>query len=181
MRISAQIEERRIAEQQYVRRVREGDTTALAWLIDFHRAGLISTAANILRDVNEAEDVVQEAFLKVNEQIHRLRDDRSFSRYLYQIAVRLCIDKLRRKRCEPSDSIEIVAPVTTDIDTKMAVERILDRMSPEMRTIIVLREVQELDYSEIAEVLGVPLGTVRSRLHVAREKFRKLWSGEVPI
>jgi RNA polymerase sigma-70 factor, ECF subfamily len=179
MMFSARIEERKEIEQQFVRRVREGDSDALAWLIEFHRAGLISTAVNILRDINEAEDVVQEAFLKVHSQIHTLRDDRSFSRYLYQVAVRLCIDRLRRKRAEPSDSIEVVATQSTDLDTRLTVERILDRMSPEMRAIIVLREVQELDYNEISVVLRIPVGTVRSRLHTARERFRTLWSGEV--
>jgi RNA polymerase sigma-70 factor, ECF subfamily len=179
MSISARVEERRVVEEQLVRRVREGDRDALARLIEFHRAGLIATAANILRDRSEAEDVAQEAFLKVNDQIDKLRDDRSFSRYLYQVAVRLCIDRLRRKRCEPSDSIETAAPATTDVETRLTVERLLDKMSPELRTIIILREVQELDYVEIAEVLNIPVGTVRSRLHVARERFRKLWTNEV--
>ena len=97
--------ELRVQDCHLVLRAREGDQTAVARLIERHRVGLVKVAANILRDPSEAEDVAQEAFIKVFGQLSSLRDDLGFKRYLYQIAVRLCIDRMRRIRPEPQSEI----------------------------------------------------------------------------
>lgn len=166
-------------ERQWVGRCRTGDEDALACLVSRHRNRLIRTATNLLRDRHEAEDVAQESFLKAFREISKLRDDRAFSGYLYRICVRLCMDRLRLKRAE---LIEFDSPQPHQggaVENKVVVEKLLSQLPHELRTTLVLREMEQLSYEEVAEVMRVPIGTVRSRLHTARERFRKLWSEAV--
>lgn len=171
--------ELRVQDCHLVLRAREGDQDAVTRLIERHRIGLVKVAANILRDPSEAEDVAQEAFIKVFQQLHALRDDYGFKRYLYQIGVRLCIDRIRRIRPETQSDIQTGATKREDIESRVHIERVLAKLPTDLRTTLVLREIEELDYAEIAEILEIPVGTVRSRLHSARERFRALWVDEV--
>lgn len=156
-------------------RCRRGDETAVRQMIDRHRARLIRTAANILRDTNEAEDVAQDAFLKALRELHSLRDDRAFSGYIYRICVRLCMDRLRARKAEPAEFDAAEPHCGQAIENKVLVEKLLTQLPADLRATLVLREMEQLSYEEIAEVMHVPVGTVRSRLHAARERFRHLW------
>lgn len=162
-------------EWAWVARCRQGDETALGLLVARHRARLIRTAGNLLRDRHEAEDVAQEAFLKAFREIHRLREDKAFAGFLYRICVRLCMDRLRLKRAEPAEIEDVEPHQGTNVETKVVIEKILAMLPNELRATLVLREMEQLSYEEVAEVMHVPIGTVRSRLHSARERFRKLW------
>ncbi|MFN3684480.1 MAG: RNA polymerase sigma factor [Fimbriimonadaceae bacterium] len=162
-------------EAQWVLRAREGQENSMRLLIERHRSRLVRVASNILRDANEAEDVAQESFLKAFRELDRLRDDQAFSGYVYRICVRLCMDRLRSRRAEPAEFESATADQGEAIENRVVIERLLDRLPYDLRVTLVLREVEQLSYDEIAEVLRVPVGTVRSRLHAAREKFRALW------
>ncbi len=162
-------------EMAWVARCRRGDESALTLIIQRHRNRLVRTATNLLRDRHEAEDVSQEAFLKAFRELHRLRDDRAFSGYLYRICVRLCMDRLRLKRAEPSEFDSVQNHEGGAIENRVVIERILDQLPADLRTTLVLREIEQLSYDEVAEMMHVPIGTVRSRLHTARERFRRLW------
>jgi RNA polymerase sigma-70 factor (ECF subfamily) len=85
---------------------------------------------------------------------------------------------LRKRRTYFLPEIAEELQTSTDVDAKLCVENALKMLSPEMRTILLLREVHDFDYNEIAAILNIPVGTVRSRLHFAREKFRKIWLQE---
>ena len=175
----AGISESRLKDAQWVLKLKNGDTSAIGCLIEAHRTGLTTTAFNILRDRAEAEDTAQDAFLKAFREIHRLRDDSAFKNYLYRIAIRLCLDRLRHKKPESTSLDHTFSYSGPDIENRMQIEKVLRRLSPEHRTVLVLREIQQLDYDEIASVMQIPIGTVRSRLHVAREKFRQMWVAEL--
>ncbi len=162
-------------ELAWVARCRKGDEAALSLLVQRHRNRLVRTATNLLRDRHEAEDVSQEAFLKAFRELHRLRDDRAFSGFLYRICVRLCMDRLRLKRAEPAEFDSVQEHEGGSIENRVVIERILNQLPADLRTTIVLREIEQLSYEEVAEAMRVPIGTVRSRLHSARERFRKLW------
>ncbi|MBI1756109.1 MAG: sigma-70 family RNA polymerase sigma factor [Fimbriimonas ginsengisoli] len=164
-----------IRERQWVCRCREGDETAMTALISRHRGRLVRTATNLLRDRHEAEDVSQDAFLKAFREIQKLRDDRAFSGYLYRICVRLCMDRLRSRRPEVVEFDSIQPHSGGAVEDRVVVERLLTQLPAELRTTLVLREMEQLSYEEVAEAMHVPVGTVRSRLHTARERFRKLW------
>ncbi len=163
------------SERQWVGRCREGDEVAMRHLIDRHRNRLVRTATNLLRDRYEAEDVAQEAFLKAFRELPKLREDRAFAGYLYRICVRLCMDRLRLKRAEVAEFDSVQPSEGRNIENRVVVEKLLALLSPELRATLVLREMEQLSYEEVAEVMRVPVGTVRSRLHTARERFRKLW------
>ena len=162
-------------EAQCVARCRAGDEMALSQLIERHRNRLIRTASNLLRDRHEAEDVAQEAFLKAFREIHRLREDRAFPGFLYRICVRLCMDRLRLKRAEPTEFDTVQASEGAAIENRIVIEKLLGLLPADLRTTLVLREIEQISYEEVAEAMRVPIGTVRSRLHTARERFRKLW------
>lgn len=162
-------------EATLVLRTRQGDENALRELVDRHRLRLVRTASNVLRDPVEAEDVAQEAFIKAFRELPKLRDDRAFSSFIYRICIRLCVDRLRLKRPETSPLEPSIKVVTTSIENKVLVERLLQKLPNDLRTTLVLREVDQLSYEEVAQVMKVPVGTVRSRLHTARERFRALW------
>ena len=166
------------SERQWVARCRKGDEDALTLLVAKHRARLIRTASNLLRDRHEAEDVSQEAFIKAFREIGKLRDDRAFSGFLYRICVRLCMDRLRLKRVDTTEYDLTSTTVNDEIEDRLLVQKLLDRMPYDLRTTLVLRELEQLSYEEIADSMGVPVGTVRSRLHAARLKFRSLWVNE---
>ncbi|MFZ4506865.1 MAG: RNA polymerase sigma factor [Fimbriimonas sp.] len=162
-------------ELQWVARCREGDQYALANLIARHRSRLVRTATNLLRDRYEAEDVAQESFLKAFRELSKLRDDRAFSGYLYRICVRLCMDRLRLKRPEVVEFDRAKPHEGGAVENRVVIEKLLAMLPYDLRATLVLREMEQLSYEEVAEVMHVPIGTVRSRLHTARERFRKLW------
>ena len=167
--------ELRSDEAAWLARCRQGDERAMDAIVARHRKRIIRVAANVLRDSHEAEDVAQEAFLKAFRELHRLREDNAFSGYLYRICVRMCMDKLRSRRAETVEFECAEDGLAENIETRVLVARLLDRLPAELRMTLVLREMEQLSYDEVAEVMGVPVGTVRSRLHTARERFRVIW------
>lgn len=169
------IVEKPVEELVWLEKGRQGDETALNYLINKHRARLIRVAANILRDSNEAEDVAQEAFIRGFRELRNLRDDRAFSGYLYRIAVRICMDRLRSRKPQTTAIDNGEADRGTQVENRVLIQKLLTMLSPDLRTTLVLREIEQLSYEEVSQVMRVPIGTVRSRLHAAREKFRELW------
>lgn len=167
--------ERPVEELIWLEKGRLGDEAALNYLITKHRTRLIRVAANILRDSNEAEDVAQEAFIRGFRELRNLRDDRAFSGYLYRIAVRICMDRLRGRRPQTAQVDYGDSDRGAQVENRVIIQKLLAQLSPELRTTLVLREIEQLSYEEVSTVMRVPIGTVRSRLHVAREKFRELW------
>ncbi len=143
---------------------------------------MVRLAAHVLRRPNEAEDVAQEAFIRAFRSLHHYRGEGRFYTWLYHIVVRVCLDRKRLARWEAeislddsgsnADAIELPAD---GAEKRILVEMLLDRLSPPMRAMLVLRELEGLEYEEIAQVLEIPVGRVRWRLHEARAQFRELW------
>ncbi len=173
------VQERR-EERVWLDRCCEGDERAIRWILNRYRDRVVRLAAHVLHNSREAEDVAQEAFVKAFRQIKQFRGESGFYAWLYRIVINLCLDKMRRKSSTAEIDFEEsciagFASCSTDIETQVVVKQILASLSPPMRAALVLREVEGLDYMEISEVLGIPLGTVRSRLNTAREQFRRKW------
>ena len=170
-------------EALWLARARAGDEAAYRWLLGRYRARAVRLAAHVLRREGEAEDVAQEAFLRAFRRLPSFRGEGRFSAWLFGIVVRLCLDR-RRSAWWTHEAPEEAAPPPSSspassaevADTRLLVEALLDRLSPPIRAALVLREMEGLDYDEIAATLGIPVGTVRSRLHTARAQFRALWT-----
>lgn len=166
-------------ERWWVARARVGDEAAFAWLLNRYRNRAVRLASHVLRRDSEAEDVVQDAFIQAFKSLRSLSSDASFSTWLFRIVVRLSIDRTRSARWtrETGDDGQELAEASpaSAIQTRIVVEQLLDRLTPGVRAALVLREIEGLEYDEIAKMLAIPVGTVRSRLHSARAQFRDLW------
>ena len=171
-------------EAAWIIRARRGDEAAFRWLLARYRQRVVRLAAHILRDAEEAEDAAQEAFIRAFRRLRAYRGEARFFTWLSHIVVRACLDRRRQAWWSRETSLdspgEICAsiPVQTagEADLRMLVEALLDGLSPPMRAALVLRELEGMEYADIAQALRIPVGTVRSRLNVARARFRELWS-----
>ncbi|MFB3882364.1 MAG: RNA polymerase sigma factor [Armatimonadota bacterium] len=149
-------------------------------LLARYRRPAITLAYQMLGDLEDAEDVAQEAFVRVFQAIPRFRGQAAFSTWLYRIVTNLCLGNRRRRRA----TVELDAvkePRALDSPSEQVTEVLLTRqvlaaMPPELRAILLLRDQEGLSYTEIAEALRLPLGTVRSRLSKARAAFRRIWT-----
>ena len=164
-------------------RARTGDRQAFDAIVAAHGARAVSFAAAVLRDRDEARDVAQEAFVRAWTSIGRFDPSMRFEAWLHTIVHNLAIDRLRQRRRPESldDHAHHLATVDDDTATmyagcrtREAIGSSLDALSPEHYTVIVLREVEGYSYQEIADRTGVPIGTVMSRIHHAREKMKTL-------
>jgi RNA polymerase sigma-70 factor (ECF subfamily) len=146
-----------------------------------YRGRILRLTTAVLHDPDLAEDAAQECFIKEFRAIRSFRGESSFYTWLSRIAMRACMDCLRRRRpgTEPetrgSGDCVSAGPAHASVE-RLAVEALLDRLTPALRAALVLRELDGLEYDEIAETLGIPVGTVRSRLHAARARFRELYA-----
>ena len=166
-------------EALWISRARTGDEAAFRWLLGQYRTRVLRLAAHVLRRGDEAEDVAQEAFVRAFQRLPEFRRSGPFSSWLFQITVRLCLDRRRSARWErevPEACALAASAPPAYPDTRLLIEILLDQLTPPMRAALVLREIEGLDYDEIAQTLHIPVGTVRSRLHTARAQFRDLWA-----
>ena len=154
-----------------VERARRGDAEAFTELARATVARLDAAARLILRDPDLAQDAVQDAYARAWRDIPQLRDPDRFEAWLHRLLGNACRDQLRRRRRRPievglTDSVHPSAPdafgMRLDRDE---LERVLRRLAPEQRAVLVLRFYLEMSLAEVASVLGVPEGTVKSRLH----------------
>jgi len=187
-----------------VERSRDGDPEAFRALVVRHQRKAYAVALGIVKDPDLAWDVAQEAFVRVHQHLADFKADASFSTWVLRITSNLSIDALRRERTSRRTAIEDVPePVLAEgaegvLATPLGVDpqetvlrrelagRITEALAalPEAhRTILVLRELEGLSYEELAERLGIPRGTVMSRLFHARKKMQALlaeYAGRTP-
>ncbi len=167
-------------------RLARGDVAALERAYREHGARIQRVSLGLLGDRQEAEDAVQDVFLKVRERAGQFRGSARLSTWLHRIAVNHCLNLLEKRRVRAAvghldhetNRVADLTPGPFDAaatkDARRAVLERLERLSDEHRTVIVLREIDGLAYEEIAAVLQVPVGTVMSRLGRARERWIEL-------
>jgi RNA polymerase sigma-70 factor (ECF subfamily) len=161
-----------------VERAREGEEDAFSRLVDMDGDRCFAIAYRILRDVEQAKDAVQQAFLLAWRELPRLRDATRFEVWLYRLLVNACYEEVRRHRrwtthvrLLPMEGHSAPDPFAS-VDDRDALERAFLRLSPEHRTVFVMHHHAGLPLATIAEVVGVPLGTVKSRLHHSVRNLR---------
>ncbi len=157
------------------------DIVAYERVVRGEKDRVYSYASRMLRHSTEAQDVAQEALVKLWQ--HRSRVEPDGARFwLRRTAHNLCIDRIRRRRSRPEDT-ELQEIMTADsrggpgrlaesAELGRLIENALGKLAPRDRAVLILREVQELPYTEIAGILDIPLGTLKARLHRAREHLR---------
>lgn len=180
-----------------MRRAREGDPDAFRVLVERYQGRAYRLALRILRNEESARDAVQEAFVKAYTSLGRFEERSSFFTWLYRLVTNQCIDMRRREHGErrvewrEGDVLEEaelplapeLAPPELPVDEALRKElrgqlaEAIDALPEAARTTLLLREVDGLAYAEIAEVQGIPRGTVMSRLHYARRRLQELLRG----
>lgn len=175
-------------DQQLVERVQRGDKAAFDLLVTKYQRKIFRLLSRLIRDQAELEDVAQEAFIKAYRALPNFRGDSAFYTWLYRIAINTAKNHLvsRGRRAPTTTEADIEEAETFDdgdhlrdlntpesmLVTKQvgeAVNRAIDQLPEDLRTAIVLREIEGLSYEEIAESMSCPIGTVRSRIFRARE------------
>lgn len=179
-------------DQQLVERVQRGDKAAFDLLVSKYQRKIFRLLSRLIRDAAEVEDVAQEAFIKAYRALPNFRGESAFYTWLYRIAINTAKNHLvsQGRRAPTSTETEIEDAETFDDGEHLrdlntpeamllsrqvadAVNRAVERLPEDLRTAVVLRELEGLSYEEIAETMNCPIGTVRSRIFRAREAIAK--------
>jgi len=154
----------------------QGNRLGFERLYQAHGARMKSIAWNMLRNRQDAEDAVQDTFLKVHRSIHTYNGQSSFSTWVYRILVNTCTDTQRSRQRKTEELPENLTGKSTNVPLRIALERALSRLSEKHRTVFLLAEVEGLTHAEIASVLDIPPGTSKGWLFEARRELQRLLS-----
>lgn len=161
-----------------VEQARDGDDVAFTQLVDLDGDLCYGVAYRILRNVERAQDAVQQAYLLAWRELPRLRDAERFSPWLYRLLVNACYEELRRHRRWSGRirALPLEGPSGPDsilsVDDRDLLDRAFQQLTPEHRAVFVLHHHSGFALTEVAEIVGVPIGTVKSRLHYATRSLR---------
>lgn len=177
----------------------DGDTAAFRLLIERYHDALIRYLTRLMGERSAAEDAFQDTFLQIHQSLEHFDSSRRFKPWLFTIATNKGRDALRKRQRRPA--ISLSAPISDakgrsfvdlmemempDVCSSMEreelsalVQQAVDELSPRLREILLLAYFQRMSYAQIAEVVGIPLGTVKSRLHAAVASFAKAWQQQL--
>lgn len=167
-----------------VRRLQRGDTDAFEILVRRHEKAIFNLVYRMLGNYDDAAETAQEVFLSAYRAIGQFRGESNFSTWLYRIALNHATTRrkstnLRQKRLVPIDGSDMVddtqlgpAETLEKKELRERVQRALNELEPEDATVILLRDLQDIPYEDVARVLKIPVGTVKSRLHRARQALK---------
>ena len=174
-----------------IRQVLKGDQNAYTDIVNLYQHKLYQVCFRMLGNKQEAEDIAQEAFVRAYINLHTYDQKRKFSTWIYRIATNLCIDRIRKKKPDYYLDAQIAGTDGLDMYSQIAAEEQLpeeaveqmelqdriqyeiSRLPDKYRSVIVLKYIEELSLQEISEILDMPLGTVKTRIHRGREALRK--------
>jgi len=178
---------------ELVQRARRGDREAFRSLVERYQHKVAALATGMLRNRDDALDVVQDTFTKAYQSLDRFKGESNFYTWLYRITLNLCIDHQRRTARMPAAPLDAPesaeeAPVINaarddaqrddplqrahETEVGVRIRQAIAELTPEHRAVILLREVEGLSYEEISRALECPKGTVMSRLHYARRQLQ---------
>ena len=173
-----------IGDAECVRRVQQGDTDSFEVLVRRHQKAIFNLVYRLLGNYDEAAEVAQEVFLSAFKSIHQFRGDANFSTWLYRIGLNHASSRRRslnstQQHHIPLDGTEVIADRAVDPaknlehkEIQQRVQQALNGLDPEDARIILLRDLQDIPYEDVAEMLDIPVGTVKSRLHRARRALK---------
>jgi RNA polymerase sigma-70 factor (ECF subfamily) len=182
-----------IPDELLVHRAQLGDHTALCELINRYERKTYNLAYRLMGNHADASDAAQEALVRVYTRLHNFRGDSAFSTWLFRVVTNTCLDELRRRgrvrhasldESLPTDDGALPRQPVHEAETPVesaerrevqaAVQRAINRLPAEYRIVVVMRDIQDYSYHEIAVILDTSLGTVKSRLHRARHALRAI-------
>jgi RNA polymerase sigma-70 factor (ECF subfamily) len=177
-------------DHRLITQTREGDTAAFGELVLRYQDRLFNTVVRLVDNVEDSRDVVQETFLHAYQSLNSFKGDSLFFTWLYRIAVNTAISMKRKQRhvlriqpagqekntIDPLDRSEENRPgrAIEMAEEERKVHEALGKLSAEHRAVLVMKDMEGMKYEEMAEILDVPVGTIRSRLHRARLEMRDI-------
>jgi RNA polymerase sigma-70 factor (ECF subfamily) len=195
MQTEATLAQSDVSELDLVKRCQAGDTEAFDELVTRYRTRVFGMIYNMVHNEQDAWDLAQDSFLKAWKSIGRFRGQSSFYTWIYRIVMNVTIDWLRKKKikggdAEFDDAIQLreIDPASKTVpktgalphqameqgEIRARIEKAIGQLSPEHRAVILMKEMDDMQYHEIAEALGCSIGTVMSRLFYARKKLQGL-------
>lgn len=184
-----------VSDADLVRASQGGDTKAFDQLVSRYRTRVFGMIYNMVHSEQDAWDLAQDSFLKAWRSIGRFRGQSSFYTWIYRIVMNVTIDWLRKKQVKGSgaefnDEVQLreIDPASQTVpkadalphqrmvhgEIRERIDRAISQLSPEHRAVILMKEIEEMQYHEIAEALGCSIGTVMSRLFYARKKLQNM-------
>ena len=182
---------------ELIKKAIEGDESAYKNLLENYRGAIYNLLYKMVRNKEETEDLVQEAFMKAFKALPSFNEEYAFSTWLYKIAINNCIDHIRKKKLQTYSINKPVQSKDGELDrefpdTSMSpdksilseerasiIETAIDELPGNYKTAIILRHSEEKSYEEISKILNIPLGTVKARIFRAREMLKKKLKGKV--
>ncbi|MBS0011642.1 MAG: RNA polymerase sigma factor [Bacteroidales bacterium] len=173
-------------DQDLVRRTLDGDNMAFSEIIRRYENMVARTVKNMLGDIQQAEDVGQDTFIRLYKSLRDFRGDSKLSTYLQRIAINQSLNEIRRKkrflslfyRSDDTEDMSEIELVTDDEETKKDIKDYvslaISKLEPDFRSVVILRTIHGYSTKETAEILELPLGTVLSRLSRAKEHLKEL-------
>lgn len=177
--------------KQRIKEVLKGDHNAFGEIVEIYKDKVFQLCYRMLGNRHEAEDMAQEAFLRAYVNIHTFNTKLKFSTWLYRISTNLCIDRIRKKKPDfyldaevaGTDGLNMYAQVAANttmpedevesLELQDTIQREILLLPEKYRTVIVLKYIEELSLKEIGEILDMPIGTIKTRIHRGREALRK--------
>jgi RNA polymerase sigma-70 factor, ECF subfamily len=173
-----------IGDAECVRRVQQGDINSFEVLVRRYEKAIFNLAYRLLGNYDEAAEVAQDVFLSAFKSIHQFRGEANFSTWLYRIGLnhastrRKSLNNTQRRQL-PLDGTEVIADSAVDPaknvedkEIQQRVQQALNSLDAEDARIILLRDLQDISYEEVAAMLDIPVGTVKSRLHRPRRALK---------
>ena len=176
-------------DEVLIARFQQGDNYAFDLLVKRYKDPLLNFVYRFLGEKNDAEDIVQETFYRLYKNKHYYKEVARFSTWIYTIAGNLAKTELRKRKRRNLFSINYYMSTDKDYDlpdaetspekdansvvTDDIIQTAIDKLSPKFKQVIVLRDIQGFSYEEISENIGIPLGTVKSRVNRARLKLQE--------
>src|SRR5213596_3760391 len=195
MQTEATLAQADVSEMDLVKRCQAGDTEAFDELVTRYRTRIFGMIYNMVHNEQDAWDLAQDSFVKAWKSIKRVRGRSAFYTWIYRIIMNVTIDWLRKKQvkgagAEFDDAIQLkeINPASRTVpkaealphermeqrEIRQRIDAAITQLTPEHRAVILMKELEDMQYHEIAEALGCSIGTVMSRLFYARKKLQNL-------
>ncbi|HHW36486.1 MAG TPA: RNA polymerase sigma factor SigW [Bacillales bacterium] len=174
-----------------IKQVKKGDQNAFAEIVELFKDKVYQLCYRMVGNAHDAEDIAQEAFIRAFVNINSYDTNRKFSAWLYRIATNLSIDRLRKKKpdyfldaeIEGTEGLTMYSQIPTgelqpdemveNLEFQEWIQQGINELPVMYRSVIVLKYIEELSLKEIGDILDLPIGTVKTRIHRGREALRK--------